>query len=186
MFYAPNEVPREPEVLRSYLKDSFEGEMEKKKELKNRYQEAMSELHYVPEVKLLERLSAALSDNTTQLAILQPFHALCFNLLKKLDVEIPVELRAAPGEEDKTADQYDQEKRCSQPRRNHCRGMCGKKCSCWKWFCGDCCCHRGCYEHDLCCNYNFYSSYCLTPIGLTCSRYPGYPACKPKPIRWWG
>ena len=160
--------------------------MEKTKELKNHYQEAMSELHYVPEVKLLERLSAALSDNTTRLAILQPFHALCFNLLKQLDVEIPVELRAAPGVEDETADQYDQEKRCSQLRRNHCRGMCGKKCSCWKWFCGDCCWHRGCYEHDLCCNYNFYSSYCLTPIGLTCSRYLGYPACKPKPIRWWG
>ena len=58
--------------------------MEKEKELKNRYQEAMSELHYVPAVKLLEQLSAALSDNNTRLAILQPFHALCFNLLKQL------------------------------------------------------------------------------------------------------
>ena len=33
-----------------------------------------------------------------------------------------------------------------------CLGMCGQSCkSCWKWVCGDCCTHRGCWRHDRFC-----------------------------------
>ena len=32
-----------------------------------------------------------------------------------------------------------------------CKGLCGKKCECWVLLCGDCCYHKGCYEHDQCC-----------------------------------
>ena len=72
----------------------------------------MSELHYVPEVPLLERMSAALGDNSTRLEILQPFHALCFNVLKQADVDIPHEFqRAVHDKEDGTADQHEREKR---------------------------------------------------------------------------
>jgi len=34
---------------------------------------------------------------------------------------------------------------------NNCCGMCGFGCSCWKWVCGDCCCHDGCVTHDVAC-----------------------------------
>ena len=186
MFYVPEDFPRTTDTLRTLLKALTEDEIAQHEDLKNHYLAAMSELHYVPEIQLLERVSAALGDNSTRLEILQPFHAMCFNLLKAADVEIPDELRAAPDMEGETADQHDQEKRCSRPRRRNCLGMCGRKCTCWKWVCGDCCWHRGCYEHDLCCDYNFFSSYCLVPVGITCSRFRGYPACKPKRRKWWG
>ena len=175
MFYVPDDVSRNPDALRAYVKNKAEDEIEQQADMKNHYQAAISELHYVPEVQLLERVSAALGDNSTRLEILQPFHGLCLNLLKAADVEIPDELRAAPDMEDETADQYNREKRCSRPTANKCRGMCGPGCTCWSWYCGDCCWHRGCYEHDLCCKKSRFSSYCLTPPG--CSRFSGYPKC---------
>ena len=63
--------------------------------MKNHYLEAIGELQHVPETHLLEQLSAALGDNSTRLEILQPFHSLCFNLLKTSGVQIAPELRAA-------------------------------------------------------------------------------------------
>jgi len=191
MVHVPEDVPREPGTLRTFLEHLKIGNGEAQhKALRNHYQKAISELHNVPEVQLLERVSAALGDNSTRLEILQPFHALCFNLLKQADVDIPHELRAVHAMEEETADQHKQEKRCTSMENRqdiNCRGMCGKMCSCWRWFCGDCCWHRGCYEHDLCCNYKLYSSYCLTPFvyGLKCSGYGGYPKCKQSNNNWW-
>ena len=49
-----------------------------------------------------------------------------------------------------------------------CLGMCGYGCICWKFVCGDCCYHLGCYEHDLCCRKQFISTRCLFPFGLQC------------------
>jgi len=94
MFHVPDDVPREPESLRAFLKHIKSGPAERK-DLKSRFQAAMSELHYVPEGQLLELVSAALGDNSTRLEILQPFHVFCFNLLKQADLEISSELRAA-------------------------------------------------------------------------------------------
>lgn len=35
------------------------------------------------------------------------------------------------------------------PGNQECYGMCGPKCdSCWYWVCDDCCCHKGCRDHD--------------------------------------
>ena len=34
---------------------------------------------------------------------------------------------------------------------DECLGMCGPRCSCWDWACGDCCIHEFCRTHDLCC-----------------------------------
>uniref|UniRef100_A0A1X7U7X1 Uncharacterized protein n=1 Tax=Amphimedon queenslandica TaxID=400682 RepID=A0A1X7U7X1_AMPQE len=34
---------------------------------------------------------------------------------------------------------------------NSCLGMCGPGCTCWKFACGDCCYHYGCFKHDLAC-----------------------------------
>merc|ERR1711934_376462 len=34
--------------------------------------------------------------------------------------------------------------KCGNPKF----GMCGPGDDCWKWVCGDCLSHRGCWEHD--------------------------------------
>ena len=161
---------------------------EQREAFKTHFLEAMSELHDIPEVQLLELVSAALGDNSTRPEILKPFHALCFFLLKQSNVEIPSELRAELHMEDKTTGQYDREKRCtslkSDSYSNRCEGMCGPSCWCWKWVCGNCCWNRGCYEHDLCCGYDLLSTYCLLPFGFSCSRYKGYPRCLTSPWPW--
>lgn len=49
-----------------------------------------------------------------------------------------------------------------------CLGLCGYSCNCWKWVCGDCCYHLGCYEHDICCRKKFVRTACLFPLSFTC------------------
>ena len=49
-----------------------------------------------------------------------------------------------------------------------CLSLCGYGCYCWKWVCGDCCYHLGCYGHDVCCRENFVQTKCLFPIGFKC------------------
>ena len=51
-----------------------------------------------------------------------------------------------------------------------CLGMCGYSCSCWKWVCGDCCYHLGCYGHDVCCRENFIQTKCLFPFSFKCEE----------------
>ncbi|XP_062520982.1 uncharacterized protein LOC134195903 [Corticium candelabrum] len=63
---------------------------------------------------------------------------------------------------------------CTPNRDKNCLGMCGRRCSCWSFVCGDCCYHQGCYEHDRCCT-NFWSFPCLFPIGISCTSYHPYP-----------
>ena len=176
LVYVPDDVPKQPEALRTFLRHiRSEDGIEQREALKIHYHEAMSELHNAPEVKLLELVSAVLAENSTRLEILQPFHFLCLNLLTASDVEIPSELKATSGMEGETTEL--REKRCSRPKRNNCRGMCGKGCWCWRWVCGDCCWHQGCYEHDICCHNRFISTYCLIPIGFSCGGFSGYPRC---------
>lgn len=49
-----------------------------------------------------------------------------------------------------------------------CLGLCGYGCYCWKYVCGDCCYHLGCYEHDICCREKFVRTACLFPFGFKC------------------
>ena len=61
---------------------------------------------------------------------------------------------------------------CPPCREDDCTGLCGRRCNCWRWVCNDCCLHRGCLLHDLCCRRRgFYSSRCLFPVGISCSRF---------------
>ena len=184
MAYVPDDVPETLEARRTFLRR--QKGMAEYKVLRNHYQQAMSELHYVPDVQLLERALAALGDNSTRLEVLKPFHSLCFNLLKASDVETPLELKAPRDLEDGSIDGEMQKRGCVKPTENNCRGLCGKGCWCWSWVCGDCCWHRGCYEHDLCCKKNPYSSYCLVPDGLSCSGFRDYLKCIGKTSSWWG
>lgn len=51
---------------------------------------------------------------------------------------------------------------------NECLSLCGYGCNCWKWICGDCCFHLGCYGHDICCRKNFVQTKCLFPMNFKC------------------
>lgn len=59
------------------------------------------------------------------------------------------------------------------PRRsNNCLGMCGRRCKCWRLLCGDCCIHKGCLEHDLCCKkHGMLSTQCWSLTKFSCSAY---------------
>ncbi|KAL9955006.1 hypothetical protein ACROYT_G042602 [Oculina patagonica] len=179
MIYVPDNIPRVPHEFREFLTmNQIADETSIAHEaLKSHYQEAISELRYIREIRLLELVSVALSDNSTQLDILKPFHGLCFNLLKASDIQTPTELKAMHDLDDETADKHgERKKRCSltsDPHNNYCTGMCGPSCRCWSWICGDCCWHRGCYEHDICCQKDYWSAYCLVPFfyGFNCTSY---------------
>ena len=61
---------------------------------------------------------------------------------------------------------------CPPCQDDECIGLCGRLCSCWWFTCGDCCLHRGCELHDVCCNEKgFYSWRCLFPTGLSCDSF---------------
>ena len=174
MAYVPDDVPETPDARRTFLRR--QKGMAEYEALRNHYQQAMSELHYVP-VQLLGRALAALSDNSTKLEVLESFHSLCFNLLKTSDVETLPDLKAPYDLEDGSIDGETQIRCCEKPTENNCRGLCGKGCTCWRWVCGDCCWYRGCYEHDLCCKKRPYSSFCLVPVGFRCSRFRDFKKC---------
>ena len=59
--------------------------------------------------------------------------------------------------------------KCPPCKEKECFGMCGPGCSCWDFACGDCCYHKGCLYHDLCCRKQPSSTACLIPIDFTCS-----------------
>ena len=179
MIYVPDAIPRVPYELRKFLvtTQTPEKTATEFKALEAHYQKAARDLHYVQEVQLLELVSVALNKNSTQLDILKPFHALCYNLLKTSNIQTPPELRTAYNLEDETTVQLGKRnKRCSlagDPKNNSCTGMCGPSCTCWTWVCGDCCKHLGCERHDGCCDKDPLSAYCLLPwlYDFTCDSY---------------
>ena len=185
MFYVPDHIPRKPQALREFLaiKKIAEGTASELADVKIYYQEALTELHNIPEVQLLELVSEALSDNSTQLEILKPFHALCFNLFKAADIQIPDELRATHDRNEVTDERSNRLRRCSSfhtnPNNDRCVGMCGRGCSCWWSVCFNCCYNQGCYEHNKCCEKDWDSSYCQESwwYGFSCRGYGGYPKC---------
>jgi len=179
MIYVPDYIPRMAQDLRGYLKQITEGTTTEREAVKIHYQEAVSELHYVPEIQLLELVSKALTDNSTQVEILKPFHALCFNLLKAANIEIPSKLRALHDLNESPSRQRRCQSLATDPYNDNCLGMCGKGCSCWTWVCGDCCFHVGCDLHDLCCRHDWWSTECVTPWvhSFSCSSFGGYPGC---------
>ena len=58
---------------------------------------------------------------------------------------------------------------CPPCPEDNCVGMCGRGCTCWRHVCQDCCYHRGCRDHDICCRREGLSSpSCLFPFLLSC------------------
>ena len=67
---------------------------------------------------------------------------------------------------------------CPPCPNDNCLGMCGLACNCWRFLCGDCCYHLGCYDHDLCCRERFVQTACLFPFGFSCeSHYQCWIVC---------
>ena len=60
---------------------------------------------------------------------------------------------------------------CPPCPNDKCIGLCGKGCSCWKFVCGNCCWHQGCYDHDLCCKRSWLQTDCLIPVGFRCDQH---------------
>ena len=160
------------------------------------------------QVRLLAGASAALKSNPKfpQIAeMIGNFHLLCRSLVQVYKhkhgsrgpesveehpaVDAPEISEVHPTVKDPViglpeAKQTNQNGACADVRANvtspDCFGMCGPHCWCWNWICGDCCLHRGCQQHDLCCNHNYLSTHCLFPwiYGFSCHEgYHGYPEC---------
>ena len=63
-------------------------------------------------------------------------------------------------------------RKCPPCKEKKCLGLCGRKCTCWRWVCGDCCWHRGCCIHDVCCKkYGYFSLACLNVWKFRCHKY---------------
>lgn len=60
---------------------------------------------------------------------------------------------------------------CPPCPEEKCLGLCGPSCHCWKWACGDCCWHLGCYDHDKCCEKKFIRTKCLLPFKFRCEEH---------------
>ena len=60
--------------------------------------------------------------------------------------------------------------KCPPCKGEKCLGLCGRGCTCWKWACGDCCYHKGCFYHDLCCRKRPYSLACWVPLEFDCNK----------------
>ena len=64
---------------------------------------------------------------------------------------------------------------CPPCIEKECLGLCGKKCSCWEWVCGDCCFYWECYKHDLDCEESYFSFKCIfgaiIKLFTGCTRY---------------
>ena len=60
---------------------------------------------------------------------------------------------------------------CPPCPNDKCIGMCGKGCTCWRHICNDCCWHRGCYDHDLCCKSSRLKTRCLLPVKFRCNQH---------------
>lgn len=60
--------------------------------------------------------------------------------------------------------------KCPPCKDQECLGLCGRGCTCWKWACGSCCYHKGCFYHDLCCSKRPYSLACWVPLEFDCDK----------------
>ena len=178
----------------------------KEKDLKQYWKRAMSEAREQGDYQLLEELSRALGEygvrGHTSTSALSLFH-LCRTILSAVEADTatkrdpsPTKVRKRRGWWRGNSLELDPLPPCKSLENNkddECMGMCGKACTCWSWVCGNCCFHRGCFDHDICCaepgekhgekGCGFHSSKCLFPFRFSCDRYSGYNrrknTCKP-------
>ena len=126
--------------------------------------ETIRDLLQMEEIALLEDASRAVGERGVtgkNTPMVLPFHMFALKMTRLLDIssqnaitieQSPVPV-AIPSQNKRAAD-------CK--KYADCKGLCGKGCKCWKWVCGDCCYHQGCYDHDVCCeDHGYFSSACF-------------------------
>ncbi|XP_068755484.1 uncharacterized protein [Montipora capricornis] len=154
------------------------------KEPAQRYQSDVEKLRGLQQVRLLPRLLQQLHDIAKDAAIMESFQVMSFSLLAGSDDNVPAYDPETIGSHHRGNKNrgYCEDLR-NDPYNNKCLGMCGPNCWCWSLVCGDCCFHKGCYQHDLCCGRNKFSGYCLLPFfhQFKCKGFGGYPDCLSKP-----
>ena len=151
-------------------------------------QNAVENLALRPEIELCMSAAQALGDLGvigSQNPAAMPFYALTLRLVKYRDILLSGADFIMNGDDEYRGVQLqDRQKRSCGSRcpygncpyrgyQPNCFGMCGIRCWCQYWFCGDCCVHQGCYDHDYCCGTYGYSSWsCITFWNIECSsRY---------------
>ena len=138
------------------------------------FNDAVQELLQMEEVMILEEASRAVGEKgvtgkNTPAAM--PFFIFSLRVTKLLDFS------AEPYSYTTNELSENQLPRSKRSCRRHpigpnCLGRCGKGCWCWRWVCGSCCYHHGCYQHDICCDTKgFFHHRCLLPFGFSCSGY---------------
>ena len=136
------------------------------------FSEVLDHLLGIEEVKLLEAASRAVGDRGgtgNDAPAVLPFHMFALKvtrLIENDDDDQAFILRDKRSRVEKAVTGC--KRYLNYP---NCRGLCGRKCSCWWWVCFDCCYNRGCYYHDLCCETRgFYHHRCLLPYDIDCNR----------------
>ena len=163
--------------------------------VKNPFKLAVLQLLYYKEIKVLVHASKALGTKHGGGRISEltrPFYLLSFGLSRALLHVSARKMRNMSYRVTKNGQKTSEHAQnrgtnCIDMRSTNnttCFGMCGEKCWCWWWVCGDCCLHTACAQHDVCCRRTYLSPYCLMPFmfHFKCdSGYGGYPAC----LKYW-
>lgn len=120
--------------------------------------ETLSNLLKMDEISLLEDASRAVGDQGVtgkNTSMILPFHMFALKMTQLLDTHS----RNPTTNKQSTISQRQKRTPCDEYRKHKdCKGLCGARCWCWEWVCGDCCYHQACFDHDTCCEVHGYFS----------------------------
>lgn len=134
----------------------------------SRLRESVFTILSYPEGNMLQNAAAALGNaglSGVQYPAVLPFYMATLRLaqlVRRNNVTDPVNSALPRGVREDCLSE------CPPCPYQECLGLCGYGCNCWKWVCGDCCYHLGCYEHDICCRQKFVRTACLFPFSFKC------------------
>ena len=130
------------------------------------FNDTLNDLLDMKEIRLLEEASHAIGEQGAtgkNAPMMLPFHKFALRMTQLLDTvspdansnELSNQLHSSPWKK-RGAD-------CKKYRNNKdCKGLCGLRCWCWEWVCGDCCYHQACFDHDTCCErHGYFSAACI-------------------------
>lgn len=170
-FFVPEEfvsiLSRENAVLRDLVNILNTSDTVREND-SSRLREAVCSILSCPEGKMLQNAVAALGNaglTGVQYPGVLPFYMATLRLtqlVRRSNVTDPVNSALPRGVREDCLSE------CPPCPYQKCLGLCGYGCNCWKWVCGDCCYHLGCYEHDICCRQKFVRMACLFPFGFKC------------------
>ena len=134
------------------------------------FDDTLREMLAIPEIRLLEDVSRAVGElgvTGRNTPAVMPFFMFSLRVGQLLEEDLmpppqrkkrlfllAATLRIINDHNHRTTYNYHtaSPKICYQYRwTDECIGLCGIKCRCAKWVCGDCCFHGGCAAQDYCC-----------------------------------